>query len=102
MPEKHATMPDESKPGRPPGSPNKEYPEVDADAPRCRAFDCQSTELEVLKRLPDQWYGGERNGEPYTVIVRRRVRCKVCGSVMIVATYENRKKPRPPKTRSKK
>lgn len=48
---------------------------------RCPA--CGVTEFEVLQTFPPFEYGGVENGEPYTHIVRRRVRCKNPGCVQV-------------------
>jgi hypothetical protein len=77
-----------TKTGRPAGSTNRPVTQIAHEPPRCR--ECHSTDLRVLRRLPDQDYAGTSPaGKPYTKIERRRVQCQNCAAVMFVMDYVN-------------
>lgn len=79
----------EKKPtGRPPGSPNVRETAV-AVPSRCNA--CGSTERgPYLDRHEQEYSGVDSKGQPFTHIVRRRVRYAGCGQMRIDVTRENR------------
>lgn len=82
-------MSDTIKRGRPVGSRNVRDV-VDVPASRCPK--CDSTRKTILHRT-DQEYGGiDPNGQPYTLIIRRLVRCLDCQQCRIDRTYENHPK----------
>lgn len=80
-----------AKTGRPPGAPNIQTETVTTPS-RCAS--CGSTERETLQTTEQDHGGVDDQGEPYTHIIRRRVRCTACSQVRIDRTYENRAKPR--------
>ena len=76
-----------AKPGRPPGSPNKEYAPVEEIPPAC--VKCGSTNLvrvpgsEVIDR---NIAGTLRHGTVYERITWTRKRCE-CGKLLVVRAY---------------
>lgn len=79
----------ERKPGRPPGSENKDYDVVTVEPTRC--LGCQSTEREAYFRTTVQPFAGvDPSGRPYTHVVRRYTRCAGCGQLRIDRSLENR------------
>ena len=79
---------DDSKGGRPPGSPNRDYELVAAEPTRCPK--CGSTERTPYRNPTEQAYAGVDQGKPYTHIVRRYTSCKACGQFRIDRSHENR------------
>lgn len=72
--------------GRPPGSPNAQYDEVEVQVVACRR--CGSTERSPyfgIRRFP---YCGEKDGRPYNRIVWRSCRCLQCGQHRREKTFE--------------
>jgi hypothetical protein len=76
------------KPGRPTGSPNVDAT-AQASPSRCPA--CDSTDRGPYMGSPNvQEFGGVKDGQPYTHIVRRRCQCTACWQIRIDVSYENR------------
>ncbi len=72
------------KPGRPLGS-KSSTATVTAPLPRC--IKCGATEFATVKKISEQQIRGHTtDGQPYTSIVRRRVRCTACGQHQVHVT----------------
>lgn len=82
-------MTDSVKKGRPKGSRNKPRAAAETVRSRCRA--CGSTERKPYTQTREQEHGGvDREGRPYTHIIRRWTSCADCGQARIDTSYENR------------
>lgn len=76
-------------PGRPEGSPNVKPDQSEVTLSRCK---CGSTDRERYFGTPFELaYRGEKNGKPYTHVVKKRTKCKACGQQRLDIIYENRK-----------
>lgn len=74
-------------PGRPAGTPSQQAAPLSAERPRCHV--CDSTNLKVLRVVQDMEYNGTRiDGQRYTRIIRRRMKCGHCGRVHIAKSWE--------------
>lgn len=73
--------------GRPTGAKNVH---LESDAPASRCPSCGSTRRGPYLDKHVQEFAGEHAGEPFTHIIRRRVRCADCGQLRIDKTRENR------------
>lgn len=84
------------KPGRPPGSENREYDYVPAEPTRCRVPGCGSTERAPYHHPTEHEIAGVDNeGKPYTHVVWRRTHCLACGQHRVDKWFENRVGARP-------
>jgi len=82
-----------TKPGRPPGSPNKEYAAVEEIPPAC--VKCGSTNLTRVpgsKEIERAIVGTLRSGFEYNRVRHTRKRCE-CGQVLIIRAYFTEPKP---------
>ncbi len=71
-------------PGRPKGR-KTDTAVLSAPLPHC--IKCDATEFAVLKKISEQQIRGRtQDGQAYTSIVRRRVRCEACGQHQVHIT----------------
>jgi len=81
------------KPGRKPGSRNKEYVHAISYPGRCPA--CQSTNRSPFipgGTTTQEIEGNDPQGEPYDAVVWRKCKCLDCGQLRTERSYELRKK----------
>lgn len=57
-------------------------------APANPCITCNGTSFDKLGMLPKQEYAGERDGKPFTAIIRNRRVCKECGQHSVQFLYE--------------
>ena len=85
------TPPKKRSPGRPEGSPNVKADQSEVVLSRCAK--CGSTEREPYFGTPFEVpFAGEKDGKPYTHVVKKRTKCSVCGQHRRDMIYENRKR----------
>ena len=73
--------------GRPPGSTTQDLESVRASPSVCVRPGCNSTDREVLKKLPDVSGTWNIDGTPRNVMRRRRVQCCACGQNRIETSF---------------
>ena len=80
------------KPGRKPGTPNREYDQVVTYPGRCKR--CGSTNRSPYfgDKIEHAVTGIDPAGNPYDTVVWRRTKCLDCGQVRKEMSYELRKK----------
>ena len=83
-----ANVEEDDTKGRPPGSENRQYDQVDAAVTRCRK--CGGTDRTPYEQTRELEQAGTRDDGPYTHIVWRRTQCKACGQWRVDRFFENR------------